>query len=183
MTPSVSARKFSLKNGDAHFPCVFSVQTTHFHLVISKTRFEIFRNENVSFGSIESGEKNTLRFGPEIFRSETEGVIFPAFYLSKPPMGAPGWLGPGTAGRDGHIPMVILTSVRKVRTPSRNPHVSWLRTHVFLEGLCGEWLRACAKTRYFGDPGSPVPRVFATFPRRTARILDDARRKAPGRVV
>ena len=139
MTPSVSARKFSLKNGGAHFPCVFSVQTTHFHLVISKTRFEIFRNGNVSFGPIEYGEKDTLRFGPEIFRSETEGVIFPAFYRSKPPMAAPGLLGPGTARRLGHITMVISTSARKVGTPSRNPHVSWLRTHVFLEGLGGKW--------------------------------------------
>ena len=183
MTPSVSARKFSVKNGGVHFPRVFSVQTTHFHLVISKIRFEIFRNGNVSFGPIEYREKGTLRFGPEIFRPETEGVIFPAFYRSKPPMAAPGLLGPGTARRVGHITMVILTSVRKVGTPSRNPHVSWLRTKVFLEGLGGEWLRSCAKTRYFGDPGSPVPRVFATSPRRTARILDDARRKAPGRVV
>ena len=128
-----------MKNGGAHFPCVFSVQTTIFHLGISKTRFEIFRNGNVSFGPIEYGEKDTLRFGPEIFRSETEGVIFPAFYLSKPPMAAPESLGPGTAGRVGHITMVILTSVRKVGTPSRNPHVSWLRTHVFLQGLGGKW--------------------------------------------
>ena len=137
MTPSVSARKFSLKIGGAHFPCVFSVQTTHFHLVISKTRFEIFRNGNVSFGPIEYGEKDTLRFGPEIFRSATEGVIFPAFYRSKPPMAAPGLLGPGTARRVGHITVVILTSARKVGTPSRNPHASWLRTHVFLQGLGG----------------------------------------------
>ena len=183
MTASVSARKFLLKNGGAHFPCVFPVQTTYFHLVISKTRFEISRNGNVSFGPIEYGEKDTLRFGPEISRPETEGVIFPAFYRSKPPMAAPGLLGPGTAGRVGHITMVILTSARKVGTPSRNPHVSWLRTHVFLEGLGGEWLRAYAKTRYFGDPGSPVPRVFATFPRRTARILDDARKASPPAMV
>ena len=139
MTPSVSARKFSSKNGGAHFPCVFSVQTTHFHLVISKTSFEIFRNGNVPFGPIEYGEKDTLRLGPEILRSETEGVIFPAFYRSKPPMAAPGLLGTGPARRVGYITMVILTSVRKVGTPSRNPHVSWLRTHVFLQGLGGKW--------------------------------------------
>ena len=69
MTPSVSARKFLVKNGGAHFPCVFSVQTTIFHLGISKTCFERFRNGNVSFGPIEYGEKDSLRFGPEIQQS------------------------------------------------------------------------------------------------------------------
>ena len=137
MTPSFSARKFLLKNGGAHFPCVFSVQTTHFHLVISKIRFEIFRNGNVSFGPIEYGEKDTLGFGPEIFRSETEGVIFPAFYRSKPPMAAPGLLGPGPARRFGRFTVVIPRMCGKVGTHSRNPHASWLRTHVFLQGLGG----------------------------------------------
>ena len=133
MTPSVSARKFSVKNLGAHFPCVFPVQTTHFHLGISETHFEIFRNGNVSFGPIEYGnvsfgpiehmEKDTLRFGPKIFRYETEGVISPAFYRSKPPMAAPGLLGPGPARGFGRFTVVIPRMCGKVGTHSRNPHV------------------------------------------------------------
>ena len=93
----------------------------------------------MSFGPIEYGEKDTLRYGPAIFRSETEGVIFPAFYRSKPPMAAPGLLGPGPARRFGRFTAVIPRMCGKVGTHSRNPHASWLRTHVFLQGLGGKW--------------------------------------------
>ena len=78
-----------------------------------------------------------FRTGNFPFRSG--GCHFPCILSVQTTHGRPGVLGPGPARRVGHITMVILTSVRKVGTPSRNPHVSWLRTHVFLQGLGGKW--------------------------------------------